>query len=222
MINEDEIINLITQEEENKKETKIEKKIKRDLARVKQAEKRASEKKVKENGLSTTVRFYNIDDVARLLKLKKNLAGKNIALSSYLSEMISLQLANEEKEIVLKDIKNDLFYSFRKSFYASLSPFQHNIINEINKVEDEVEILNEKMDLLLQAMSGNAITSQDLDAISKHKEELKLAREKAKHKREKLDEARDKRLSNFQAYDTKQEFDSNIYKDEIDDEFFEE
>ncbi|MHA3801847.1 Mbov_0398 family ICE element protein [Mycoplasma sp. VS30B] len=222
MINEDEIINLITQEEENKKETKIEKKIKRDLARVKQAEKRASEKKVKENGLSTTVRFYNVDDVARLLKLKKNLAGKNIALSSYLSEMISLQLANEEKEIVLKDIKNDLFYSFRKSFYASLSPFQHNIINEINKVEDEVEILNEKMDLLLQAMSGNAITSQDLDAISKHKEELKLAREKAKHKREKLDEARDKRLSNFQAYDTKQEFDSNIYKDEIDDEFFEE
>ncbi|MHA3838791.1 Mbov_0398 family ICE element protein [Mycoplasma sp. VS1572C] len=221
MINEDEIINLITQEE-NKKETKIEKKIKRDLARVKQAEKRASEKKVKENGLSTTVRFYNVDDVARLLKLKKNLAGKNIALSSYLSEMISLQLANEEKEIVLKDIKNDLFYSFRKSFYASLSPFQHNIINEINKVEDEVEILNEKMDLLLQAMSGNAITSQDLDAISKHKDELKLAREKAKHKREKLDEARDKRLSNFQAYDTKQEFDSNIYKDEIDDEFFEE
>ncbi|WLP85206.1 Mbov_0399 family ICE element protein [Mycoplasma seminis] len=218
MINEDEILREITQESEKAKETKIEKQIKKDLARVKQAEKRVKEKKQKENGISTTVRFYNVDDITRLNKLKKQLAGNNVALSSYLSEMISTQLANEEKAIILKDIKNDLFYSFRKSFFASLSPFQHNIISEIENVEDEIKILNEKMDLLLQAMSGYNISQNDLDKISQHKKDLQKTREKQQHKNKKEDDNREKRLENFQAYDTKQEFDTDIYKDVIDDE----
>ncbi|MFV8473860.1 Mbov_0398 family ICE element protein [Mycoplasma sp. Z407A] len=224
MINEDELMSKLAQKEQeaqNEKESKIEQLIKRDLAKVKQAEKRAKEKKQKETGIATTIRFYNGDDVARLNKLKKQLAGQKVSLSAYLSDMVAMQLANDEKEIVLKDIKSDLFYSFRKSFYASLSPFQHNIIAEIENVEDEVKILNEKVDLILEALCGYNISKADIEKINAHKKAMLQEREKEWTKRKKLDETREETLNTFQNYDIEQKFDSEILKDEIDDEIFE-
>ncbi|WP_371864742.1 Mbov_0398 family ICE element protein [Mycoplasmopsis gallinacea] len=50
-----------------------------------------------------------------------------------------------------------MFYAFRKSIFASLSPFHSNIKHWFNLQNIEIEIINKKLDLVLNllAKSGN-------------------------------------------------------------------
>ncbi|UUD34809.1 integrative conjugal element protein [Mycoplasmopsis caviae] len=112
--------------------------------------------------LRLTIRFYNVDDVARLNKWKKQVSLAGDSFSNVLSRVIMNYLDDTEKKKVLKDFKTDLFYAFRKSMFASLTPFSANIIENILSIKADNYIINKKLDLLLNSIASDKDLTKSL------------------------------------------------------------
>ncbi|WFQ93054.1 Mbov_0398 family ICE element protein [Mycoplasma feriruminatoris] len=120
--------------------------------------------KKKSNEVTIIFRLYDTADILRFEKWKKELERNNESISSAISQVISNFLLEREKQIVLKSVREDLYYSLRKVLYSSLAPFSANIIKEVLKNRMEDVLLNKKMDVLL----NNSInkTGRELNDIS--------------------------------------------------------
>ncbi|AJK51222.1 Mbov_0398 family ICE element protein [Mycoplasma capricolum] len=87
--------------------------------------------------------------------MKKELASNGETLSNAMLNLLRNHLLEKEKKIVLNTLREDIFYSFRKSLFASLAPFASNIIREINKARIEEVIINKKLDLVINNFLQN-------------------------------------------------------------------
>ncbi|WP_434333041.1 Mbov_0398 family ICE element protein [Mycoplasma capricolum] len=101
------------------------------------------------NEIKITFRIYEREDILRFEKWKKELASNGETLSNAMLNLLRNHLLEKEKKIVLNTLREDIFYSFRKSLFASLAPFASNIIREINKARIEEVIINKKLDLVI-------------------------------------------------------------------------
>ncbi|WP_434328628.1 integrative conjugal element protein [Mycoplasma capricolum subsp. capricolum] len=107
------------------------------------------------NEIKITFRIYEREDILRFEKWKKELASNGETLSNAMLNLLRNHLLEKEKKIVLNTLREDIFYSFRKSLFASLAPFASNIIREINKARIEEVIINKKLDLVINNFLQN-------------------------------------------------------------------
>lgn len=67
-----------------------------------------------------------------------------------------------QKREITRDLKDDLFYAFRKASWSSLSPFWNNIKSEFRKENIAISLLDMKINLLLNLL----VAKKDKDILS--------------------------------------------------------
>lgn len=123
-----------------------------------------------------TFRFYETSDILRFEKFKKEINSKDETVSNAVADIVRNYLLEREKKVVMREVRDDFYYSLRKVFYSSLAPFSANIIREILKNRIEDTIIGKKIDVMLNSLVNNLkITKNDLDNLnSKMLEEPKF------------------------------------------------
>lgn len=90
-------------------------------------------------------------------KIKKNKSSINREVNNILVEYLKAK----ELEKSFSKVYNDMFYAFRKAFFASLAPFQNELVAHLKTIQNEVDILNMKHNAFLKHFDVN------LDNLSK-------------------------------------------------------
>ncbi|CBW54023.1 CDS18, conserved hypothetical protein (part of ICE) [Mycoplasma mycoides subsp. capri LC str. 95010] len=160
---------------------------------------------------------------------KKELEINGESVSNAISNVIRNYLLEKDKQIVLKSVREDLYYSLRKVMFSSLAPFSANIIKEVLKNRVEDVLLNKKMDVLLNNLINK--TGRELNDISeknlaeaRYFEQMRelfiINNEKAiKKVNEKIANIKD-RQKKFEEYEKQSlKLDSEILSETSDDEF---
>lgn len=111
------------------------------------------EQKPNKKEVRVTFRLYNDDDIIRFEKLKKESIATGESISLIISNILRDYLLEKDKKALYRNLRDDIFYAFQKSFYASMTPFSANIIKEVlrNRVEDT--LMNKKIDILLNTLA---------------------------------------------------------------------
>ncbi|QVK09457.1 Mbov_0398 family ICE element protein [Mycoplasma mycoides] len=185
--------------------------------------------KKKSNELLIAFRLYNKTDIIRFEEWKKELEINGESVSNAISNVIRNYLLEKDKQIVLKSVREDLYYSLRKVMFSSLAPFSANIIKEVLKNRVEDVLLNKKMDVLLNNLINK--TGRELNDISeknlaeaRYFEQMRelfiINNEKAiKKVNEKIANIKD-RQKKFEEYEKQSlKLDSEILSETSDDEF---
>ncbi|ACU78338.1 conserved hypothetical integrative conjugal element protein [synthetic Mycoplasma mycoides JCVI-syn1.0] len=185
--------------------------------------------KKKSNELLIAFRLYNKTDIIRFEEWKKELEINGESVSNAISNVIRNYLLEKDKQIVLKSVREDLYYSLRKVMFSSLAPFSANIIKEVLKNRVEDVLLNKKMDVLLNNLINK--TGRELNDISeknlaeaRYFEQMRelfiINNEKAiKKVNEKIANIKD-RQKKFEEYEQQSlKLDSEILSETSDDEF---
>ncbi|WP_373436773.1 Mbov_0398 family ICE element protein [Metamycoplasma equirhinis] len=122
-------------------------------------ENKKQDKKLKD--VRVTFRFYELDDIVRFEKLKKEANANGDSISIVVANIVRNYLLEREKKIVMKNIRDDIYYALRKVLFASLAPFSANIIREILKNRIEDTLINKKIDVLLNKEAHNIKLDQN-------------------------------------------------------------
>ncbi|MCR8966567.1 Mbov_0398 family ICE element protein [Mycoplasma zalophidermidis] len=154
----------LTQQIEYKDDKASEEKEVKPKKRGRKPKKKAKDEAPKQdNGVQLSFRLYDENDILKFKSFRKTVEVKGQSLSNALSDIVVSFLDEKDKRKVMSSLKVDLFYAFRKAFYASLSPYTANIINQILKVRVENNIINKKLDLLLNALAGGDVSKEIID-----------------------------------------------------------
>lgn len=121
------------------------------------------QKKSKNNEVRLSFRLYDKNDILKFKIFQKQVDAKGQSLSNALADIVMSHLDEKDKRKIMSSLKVDLFYAFRKAFFASLSPYTANIINQVLKVRVENNIINKKLDLLLNAFAGGHIDEETIN-----------------------------------------------------------
>lgn len=115
------------------------------------------EKKKKENGLRLTIRLYDQNDILRFKNWQRELKSLNKNISEEIVEIVMNYLREVDKKVIMRELKDDMFYAFRKALYASMYPYTNTLRKCIEKYEVETVLANQKMDVLLNILADNKI-----------------------------------------------------------------
>lgn len=133
----------------------------------------------KNGSKSISTRFSKPDDVALYERWLKRIKRSGSTPYVELQDIIRNALIKQEKEEIAKDFKNDLFYALRKVSWASLTPFYRKIINEINKQNIDLVLLDLKVNMLLNALiSDKGMLDEPNNNLLKEPEYAKRLRER--------------------------------------------
>lgn len=114
------------------------------------------------NEIRISLRFSGQDDVALYSRWKKKIEGEGISSYSALNQLVKSELLKREQDVVVKSVKNELFYALRKAIWASLQPMTLNMKNEMNKLKIEQVIISQKLNLVLNVLCKNDAFEQQL------------------------------------------------------------
>ncbi|WP_040539544.1 Mbov_0398 family ICE element protein [Mycoplasmopsis bovigenitalium] len=114
-------------------------------------------KKYAENGVRVVFRLYDQNEILRFKKWQRELESQNKSVSQELSIILMNYLNQLDKKLVMRDLKEDMFYAFRKALYASMYPFTNTLKTTVEKYEVETILANQKIDILLNILANNKI-----------------------------------------------------------------
>lgn len=114
------------------------------------------------NEIRISLRFSGQDDVALYSRWKKKIEDEGISSYSALNQLVKNELLKREQDVVVKSVKNELFYALRKAIWASLQPMTFNMKNEMNKVKIEQVIISQKLNIVLNVLCKNDAFEQQL------------------------------------------------------------
>lgn len=117
----------------------------------------ANNKKQEENGLRFTIRLYDQNEILRFKNWQRELKSQNQSVSEQISIILMNHLKQQDKKLVMRDLKEDMFYAFRKALYASMYPFTNTLKTTVEKYEIETILANQKIDILLNILANNKI-----------------------------------------------------------------
>ncbi|QDY87719.1 Mbov_0398 family ICE element protein [Mycoplasma anserisalpingitidis] len=92
------------------------------------------------------LRFNNLEDKDNALlekwfsEIKKNKGSINKKVNDVLIEYLKAK----ELETSFSKVYNDMFYAFRKATFASLAPFQNELVSHLKTIKTEIDLLNMK------------------------------------------------------------------------------
>lgn len=116
----------------------------------------------KRRDVRVTFRLYDAEDIVFFERFKKELIATGDTLSSAIAGIIRNHLLGREKKVVWKHLQDDMFYAFRKALFASLIPFSKKINEKIDGVLIENNIINAKLNMLLNANSQKTTLNEEL------------------------------------------------------------
>lgn len=144
----------------NKKEKDVEE-LKEDLE---EKQKSDNSKNLKNKSFRYNGRISKADDVMKYAIFKSMIEKQNKKLNSVITPMVMEGIDKYLNEDHDKKVKNELFYAFQKSSFAS----QKMIVNKINELKfltiSEMAILSAKLDVIINILFGNAKVDKDLFA----------------------------------------------------------
>lgn len=117
----------------------------------------ANSKAQLENGLRFTIRLYDQNEILRFKNWQRELKRQNQSASEQISIILMNHLKQQDKKLVMRDLKEDMFYAFRKALYASMYPFTNTLKTTVEKYEIETILANQKIDILLNILANNKI-----------------------------------------------------------------
>ncbi|WP_322959218.1 Mbov_0398 family ICE element protein [Mycoplasmopsis cynos] len=133
------------------------------------AQKPTTDKVIKEaftNGIVVQTRLTNSDDIAKFLQWKIDLENKNKTIYNEIRNIIVNEINDIDKKDAFRKTKDDLFYYLRKAIFASMSPFKQDIDNVVLDIKVEQNIINKKLDLLINLVAKEFDIQKDLEEIS--------------------------------------------------------
>ncbi|VEU70348.1 Mbov_0398 family ICE element protein [Mycoplasmopsis glycophila] len=108
---------------------------------------------------SLSVKLSNLTETEQVLLTKwiENLKAQKKSVNGELQKILFQYLTENNSQELFKEFQTSIFYAFRKSIFASLSPYHSNIKYWINLQNIELEAINKKLDIILNllALSGN-------------------------------------------------------------------
>ncbi|MBU4693428.1 hypothetical protein KQ878_00820 [Mycoplasma zalophidermidis] len=110
-----------------------------------------------ENGLRISFRLYDQSEILRFKAWQRELKGDNKSVSVAIGEVVMNYLKDIDKRVMMRELKDDMFYAFRKALYASMYPFTNSIKNKIDKYEIETSLAGKKIDMILNVLSNPEI-----------------------------------------------------------------
>ncbi|WP_322941353.1 Mbov_0398 family ICE element protein [Mycoplasmopsis cynos] len=136
---------------------------------INMAQKPTTDKVIKEaftNGIVVQTRLTNSDDIAKFLQWKIDLENKNKTIYNEIRNIIVNEINDIDKKDAFRKTKDDLFYYLRKAIFASMSPFKQDIDNVVLDIKVEQNIINKKLDLLINLVAKEFDIQKDLEEIS--------------------------------------------------------
>lgn len=111
------------------------------------------------------VRFRKLDEIYLVEKFKKRCKANGANINSEIKEIIIYYLKNQEKKNVFKDLKNDIYMSFEKAIFNRTQGITKSIFTTTKPIGFEVDVLNEKMNLVINMLTGNVKNISNINEI---------------------------------------------------------
>lgn len=102
-----------------------------------------------------------VNNILRVTQLKENLEKHGQSLNKYIFSLLIKDMEEKEKKSLFRNLKEDMFYSFNKAIYARSAPFSAMIIKEIDKVKIKQNIIDKKLDMILNILVRDEKTNVD-------------------------------------------------------------
>lgn len=98
-------------------------------------------------------------NILRFIQYKEQIEKEGQNFNNFVMGLVSKSFEEQDKKSLFKNLKNDMFYSFNKAIYARTSPFSAAIINAIDKVRIKQNIIDKKLDLILNIITRDTKTT---------------------------------------------------------------
>ncbi|WP_036451702.1 Mbov_0398 family ICE element protein [Mycoplasma buteonis] len=161
--------------------------------------------KTKTNPKSYYLRFNKLtkEDEMLLFEWEERARQSNLSINQFMTRKFLEMLQIEKARGVLASLKNDIFYQLRKSHFASLSPFQNQILNAIGELQVLNVLIDKKLDFLINASGGEELAKnkevivEELSEFGNYRNKMSNVKLK---KMKKLKEAQKETQKNFEAF----------------------
>ncbi|PAF55365.1 Mbov_0398 family ICE element protein [Mycoplasmopsis agassizii] len=101
------------------------------------------------------IRISKFDDIILVKKLEKRLEAKGEKLSSYIRDLLIENLENDSRVQIFKDFNKQILQMFHKALYSRTSGITRAFNKRILPVGLDSEIMNKKLDIILNSLLGN-------------------------------------------------------------------
>ncbi|WP_322961925.1 hypothetical protein RRG51_03860 [Mycoplasmopsis cynos] len=108
-------------------------------------------------------RFTNIDDILNYKKWENSIDARGIARQREINNLVRKGILESEAIRSIKTFKSEIRYAFSKAIFASISPFYNKIEKRGLIQETKLNILEYKINLILNILLGKVILSEDKD-----------------------------------------------------------
>lgn len=122
--------------------------------------------KALDEGLVIQTRITDRNDITKYLQWKLEMENNKKTAYGEIRNIIMKEVNNASKKDAFRKTKDDLFYYLRKAIFASMAPFKQDIDNTILDIKLEQNIINKKLDLLINLVAREFDVEKDLVEIS--------------------------------------------------------
>ncbi|WP_438340718.1 Mbov_0398 family ICE element protein [Mycoplasma sp. 125] len=108
-------------------------------------------------------RFTNLEDILNFKKWENDLDIRGKAKQKEINNLVRKGILESEAIKSIKNFRNEIRYAFSKAIFASLSPFYNKLEKRALIQESKLNIIEYKVNLLLNVLLGKVLLAQDRD-----------------------------------------------------------
>ncbi|MCU4706432.1 Mbov_0398 family ICE element protein [Mycoplasma sp. CSL7503-lung] len=118
------------------------------------------------DGIVISTRITGKDKLIQYFNWKQEIEKSGSTVYLEMKEVIHKLIDDNDKKVALRKTKDDLFYSLRKAIFASMSPFKQDIDQNINNIRINQNIINKKLDILINVIFERFDRTDEIDNLS--------------------------------------------------------
>ncbi|MEI2462098.1 hypothetical protein RRG54_01840 [Mycoplasmopsis felis] len=110
--------------------------------------------KVIDKSVLISFRINGDEDIAKYLIWKQEIEKNGSSVYSSVRNILMEKIEDTDTKVSMRKSKDNIFYSLRKAMFASMSPFKHSLEERINENQNQLVIINKKLDLIINLLAN--------------------------------------------------------------------
>ncbi|WP_322935257.1 hypothetical protein RRG40_02510 [Mycoplasmopsis felis] len=181
--------------------------------------------KVIDKSVLISFRINGDEDIAKYLIWKQEIEKNGSSVYSSVRNILMEKIEDTDTKVSMRKSKDNIFYSLRKAMFASMSPFKHSLEERINENQNQLVIMNKKLDLIINLLANEFKQKSQIENIpgellkeaSYFEEMKKISSSELKAIKEKNEKLDKERSNTFNKY-LDGEFENEEFIEEFDEE----
>ncbi|MCU9939985.1 hypothetical protein NW739_04635 [Mycoplasmopsis felis] len=121
--------------------------------------------KVIDKSVLISFRINGDEDIAKYLIWKQEIEKNGSSVYSSVRNILMEKIEDTDTKVSMRKSKDNIFYSLRKAMFASMSPFKHSLEERINENQNQLVIINKKLDLIINLLANEFKQKSQIENI---------------------------------------------------------